>query len=103
MNDTNISVVVYKRQDAPCVQCNGVVRKLAKDAISFELVEYEAGSDTQRFLTDELGLASAPAVVVYDNGTVVTEHTFGGFRPERLAAIGSFIHSAASPDECLAS
>lgn len=103
MNNTNIAVVVYKRQDLPCVQCDAVIRKLTKDEISHELVEYAAGSDTQHFLTENLGLTSAPGVVVYNNGVVVTDYTFGGFRPEHLSAIGKLVKDSASSDECLAS
>lgn len=80
-------VTVYSKPN--CVQCTATYRALNKHGLTYAVVNLAApeNADTLAWVTDDLGYAQAPVVVVDGD----PDHHWSGFRPDeiqRLASIG---------------
>ena len=80
------TVTVYSTGPA-CMRCTLTCRRLTAAGVRFTVVDLaeDSNADARDFLTDDLGYAEAPVVVVDDE----PEHHWSGFRPDlidRLAA-----------------
>lgn len=75
-------VTVYSKPS--CVQCDGTKRSLNKAGIEFTEVDLTEHAAALEYVTEDLGYAQAPVVVIED-GT--DESHWSGFRPDRIKAL----------------
>lgn len=73
------AVTVYSKPR--CVQCEATKRALTKAGINYDEVDLTTNPDLIAWITDELGYAQAPVVVVDD------DNHWCGFRPDKIAGI----------------
>lgn len=66
-----------------CVQCDGTKRTLHKIGAEFTEVDVTESDAAREYVTEDLGYAQAPVVVVED-GT--GENHWSGYRPDLLKA-----------------
>lgn len=64
-----------------CVQCDATKKRLTRDGIEFTEVDLTEHAAAREYVTEDLGYAQAPVVVVED-GT--DQNHWSGFRPDLL-------------------
>ena len=74
-------VTVYSKPQ--CVQCDATKRELRKLGAEFRTVDLTETPEALEYVTEELGYAQAPVVVVED-GT--EQNHWSGFRPDKIKA-----------------
>lgn len=81
---TDITVNVYTK--SPCVQCNATKRRLTANGTPFSEIPLD-GADLDAAI--ELGFCTAP--VVFAAAPDGTEHSWDGYRPDRIDALKGMI------------
>ncbi|GMA33670.1 glutaredoxin-like protein NrdH [Litorihabitans aurantiacus] len=77
------TVTVYSKPN--CVQCTATTRALDKHGVSYQVKDLTAPeqADMLAYVTEELGCAQAPVVVVDGDD----DNHWAGFRPDRIKAL----------------
>lgn len=80
------TVTVYSKPN--CVMCSATYRSLEKLGLSYEVKDLTepAQANMLRYITEELGYAQAPIVIVDGD----EENHWSGFRPDRIKALAQF-------------
>lgn len=83
----SVSVIVYSTGPS-CVRCALTCRRLHERGIPFTVVDLseEATDDAREYVTEDLGYADAPVVVVGDH----PEHHWSGFRPDLIDRLSAW-------------
>lgn len=79
-----LTVTVYSKP--LCVQCDATKRELRKHGTDYAEVDLTESEAALEYVTEELGYAQAPVVVVED-GT--GEAHWSGFRPDKIKRIAA--------------
>lgn len=77
-------VTLYSKPQ--CVQCDATKRTLRKVGLGFTEVDLTESESALEYVTEDLGYAQAPVVVVED-GT--EQNHWSGFRPDKIKAAAS--------------
>lgn len=87
----SLSVTVYSTGPA-CQRCRLTCDCLRRAGIGFRLIDItrEENRNARIYLTEDLGYAEAPVVIVEDE----PEHHWSGFRPDLISRLAQHLHDS---------